>query len=243
LSNRVLVILLAVILLFTNGCATVVRTSSALPQRIQQNKTIAILPPGIEVYKFMVGDTRELIDEWTNETKRVVIDSLQTYFKQNTNFEIKLIQEDWLKQNAPDVWRDEKTLYQAVASSAYLHAFNFAEPFPTKRQVFDYTVGSEINQLARTCGADYLLFVYGFDHEATTGRKALLYWNVLIGAVTGVVEVPLNPSLLMVGLVDGKTGDVDYLKVTPPEKEYSFRNQKAMEKLAQWMIEDLLEKK
>ena len=229
--------LVLLIMSLTIGCASTLRTSPALTQRIKDVKTIAVLPPDIEVYKFTAGGLRELIDEWSDEAKKTVLESLEAELVRR-GFHLKIISQDQLNQKAPGLWRDEEALYQTVAASAYLHAFDFADPFPAKKINFDYTLGSEINELAKLCEADYLLFIYGYDHEATSGRKVLFYWNVILGAATGAINIPTNPSVLSFGFVDGKTGDLHYFKVTPPRKEYSFQDKETMEKLTEWMIED-----
>lgn len=201
------------------------------------------MPADIEVYQLSAGGIKELIDEWSETAKRLTRESLQKHFAERYGFNIKFIEEDWLKENHKELWQVNKGLYQAVALSALLHAYPGPNTFPSKVKNFDYTLGKEIQTLAQACGADALLFIHGIDHEATAGRVALFWWNVLMGVATGVTVLPTNPSFMAMGLVDSKSGDVEWFKVNSPDSEYSFRSPAHMDSLIEWMTRDFLRKK
>ncbi len=228
---------------FLSGCTSYVKKSTTFDSNISRTKVIAVMPADIEVYQFSAGGIRELMDEWSDQAKELVRQALEKHFASRYGFEIKFIDEKWLKENDKELWETNRGLYTAVAVSALLHAYPGPNTFPDKIKNFDYTLGEEIQALAKLCGADALLFIHGFDHEATAGRVALFWWNVLMGVATGVTILPTNPSFMAMGLADGTTGEVEWFKINPPETEYSFRNQNHMDSLIEWMTRDFLRKK
>ncbi|OGX23958.1 MAG: hypothetical protein A3D10_01695 [Omnitrophica WOR_2 bacterium RIFCSPHIGHO2_02_FULL_48_11] len=228
---------------FLSGCTSTLRKAPGYDQTINRVKTIAVMPPDVEVYKLTAGNVRELMDEWSTQSKRFIKKSLETHLAERFGFNIKFVEEDWLKTNHKELWNTHRALYNAVAISALLHSYPGENIFQTKVKNFDYTLGPDVAELASVCGADAFLFIYGFDHEATAGRVALWWWNLVVGAATGVTILPTNPSALMLGLVDGKTGDVIWFKTSQPQTEYSFRTEKHMDKLIEWLTRDLINKK
>lgn len=235
--------ILITIVFFISGCASYVKKSPTFDESIKKTKTIAVLPADIEVYQLTAGGVRELIDEWSSQSKALVRDALERFLGSRFGFEIKSIDEDWLKKNHKELWVANRSLYNAVSLSALLHAYPGPNTFPAKLKNFDYTLGHEVKKLSEVCHADALLFVHGIDHEATAGRVALFWWNLLMGAATGVTILPINPSFMTVGLVDADTGNLEWFKISPPDTEYSFRNKQHIDSLIEWMTRDFLRKK
>ena len=234
---------LVIFCIFLTGCATTVRKSASFDQSVPQIKTIAVMPPDVEVYKITAGGIREMIDEWTATSKVLIEDNLKEYLAQQYGFSMAFIKEETLKEHDEPLWIRTRGLYEAVAISAIKHAFSGIEKFHDKTKNFDYTLGPQIEDLVKFTKADALLFVYAYDHEATFGRKALWWWNLPLSLYTGINLLPGNPSLMVLGLVDGKTGDLIWFKISNPRSEYSFTNPKDMEKLVQWMTRDFMVQK
>lgn len=229
--------------LFLTGCASLVKKSPDFNSRIQRVKTIAVMPPDIEVYKITVGGVIELIDEWGETAKSHVEKKLKEYLSEKYSFQLKFIDEGWLKANHKDLWDSYRGLYEAVSSSALLHAYYGPHTFATKVKNFDYTLGKKINDLAQVCEADSLLFLYGIDYEATAGRQALWWWNLTLSAALGVDLLPRNPSLMNLGLVDGQSGDLIWFNISNPEMEYSFVKEDHIGILIRWLTKDLITQK
>jgi hypothetical protein len=248
-QNHIFIIAIMGSALFLSGCATTFRTSPTYESSIKEIKTIAIMPPDVEVYKLTAGGVRELIDEWSTAAKKYFEDALVKYLGQRHDFQVKFISEDWLKDNYGDLWRQNRALYNAISLSALRHAYadassaQMSEPFPTKMEKFDYSMGKEIQDLARAVDADALLFLYGYDHEATTGRDLLLAWNITMAVFTGVMIIPTNPSAMTMGLINAKTGDLEWFNRTPPDMEYSFRSQKHIGAITEWLTRNFVMKK
>ncbi len=225
------------------GCATTVRKSSQFNETFPRIKTVAVLPADIKVYKITVGGVTELIDEWSDRAKELIRNDLKNDLTNKNRLNVKFIDEDWLKQKDKETWMRNKGLFSAISLSALQHAYGTVNGFDTKIKNFDYSLGSEIGNLSKLCEADALLFVYGFDYEATSGRKALWWWGFSLGIATGIMYLPQEPSELIMALIDAHTGDVLMFKTTTPEANLSFVNPKDMDNLIQWFLKDFQIKK
>ncbi len=229
--------------LFLTGCATTIQKSSSFDESIPKIHTIAVLPVDVEVYRLTAGGVRELMDQWSDEAKKLIQDSLQKNFAKQYGFDMKFVEEDWLKTNHRDLWYQNRALYNTVAVSAMAHSYPGDNAFKTKIKNFDYTLGSDVGELAAYCSSDALLFIYGFDHEATAGRQVVAFWNLALSVAIGTPMLTPNPTLLVIGLVDAKTGDLLWFKTTPQSSEYNYRNPKEMDNLIKWFAKDFLTKK
>ena len=228
---------------FFSGCASTLRTAPSFDSTIKTVKTIAVMPPDVKVFKITAGGVTEQIDEWSDQSKKLIEAALKKHLGERYGFEIKFVSEDWLKTNHKDVWTANRALYEAVCLSALLHAYSDINTFPAKLKNFDYTLGEEVQELSSIVQTDALLFVYGFDYEATACRAALWWWNLSLAVLTGSSLLPTNPSMMIVGLVDGKAGDVVWFKTSNPSVEYSFRSEKHIDMLMEWLLKDLVKKK
>lgn len=198
------------------------------------------MPADIKVYRITMGGVREEMDEWSQTARVLISESLKQHLKTRYGFEIKFITEDWLKANHRDLWEDNRALFDAVSMNIFMHAYPGDNGFPSKMENFDYTLGTEISALAKVSEADALLFVQGFDYEATTGRNVMAVFNVLVGAAIGVIPIYHDPIMLSLGLVDGESGNVEWFKATPADNSNSFLNKKQVEALVEWLTRDFV---
>ncbi|MDP2653435.1 MAG: hypothetical protein Q8Q08_05320 [Candidatus Omnitrophota bacterium] len=236
--KKIILFLLVVSWGALSGCASTLRKSPQFDAAVAGVKTIAVMPADVKVYKLTAGGVQEQMDEWSDKAKADIQTNLKKHLGSRYGFEIKFIPEDGLKKDHKSLWTENRALYEAVAQSALMHAFSSdtnVNGFSHKAKNFDYTLGPEIQDLARVAGADAMVFIYGFDYESTAGRKVLAVWNVLL---TGYMMQ--TPSFMCLGLVDGKTGDVLWFKVTPGDAQYSFREPKHLDSLIEWLTRDFL---
>ena len=84
---------------------------------------------------------------------------------------------------------DTQALFEAVSASVLLHTYSRStwirkydsdQTFPEKLKNFDYSLGPEVQRLAKLANADALLFTSGVDHISTGGRKGLIFLEALI---------------------------------------------------------------
>ena len=92
-------IIVICLLAFLYGCVSTLRTAPDFDQVLSNFKTIAVMPPDIEVYKITAGGVRELIDQWSDETKKFTIEALEEHLGQRYGYKVNFISEEWLKSN------------------------------------------------------------------------------------------------------------------------------------------------
>ncbi|MCB9771327.1 MAG: hypothetical protein H6754_02085 [Candidatus Omnitrophica bacterium] len=231
-------VLLAVALFISSGCAsTNYRASPNYPTIAKQIKTIAVMPPDVKMFEISAGGISQEMDEWGEAAKKNIIEALKKNLADRYELNVKFIDEKWLKEKYKDAWRDNRSLYNAVSDSVYTHAFRGVGVFPYKVAAFEYTLGPEIDKLSSGLDADALLFIWGIDYELTGGRKAMEFFQAAIGGV-----YYFHPSVLTMGLVNAKTGDLDWIAISPTATEYNFRNQKHIESVVEWLTRSYLKK-
>ncbi len=223
-----------------SGCVSVTRQSPLLSEKMKSIKTIAILPVDVKVYKISAGGVQEEMDEWSVQATKFITDSLTKHVGSRSDIKIKFIDKDFLKNQPRETWKNNQALYEAIAQSALQHAYPGMETFQSKVTNFDYTLGTDLEQLAKVCDADAVLFISGFDTEVTAGRVATELWTQLLGAVAGVSIVYSHPTFLNIGVVDGKSGDVLWFKVNNPASEYSFKKKEHVDNLIELKTLNLL---
>lgn len=191
------------------------------------------MPLEVQMYQLQAGGTAELMDEWNDEVRADIKDSLQKYLGSAYDLDLTFIDEAQLKKNHRDLWRKYKVLYETVATSALIHSFDITA-FPSKKKNFDYTLGAGIENLAKPLGADALLFVYGSDYIQTTGRR--------IVAAVNLYMLEFGADTLTMGLIDGKTGDILWFKRSEPATEFNLRDHAQLEETIRWMTKDFQRK-
>ncbi len=200
------------------------------------------MPPEIEVNQVSAGGVTELMDELSDETKARVSSSLKKHLAKRYGYEIVFVDEANLKATKKKQWIRNRALYEAVAYSIFTHGMSNVAisnyPFPTKKENFDYTLGSEISALNEGINADLLLFINGYDYYQTAGQATISFINsLLLGAYTSF------PKLMTMSLVSAKSGDVIWFKHFPLEGNLNLRNEKKVDDIIEWFTRDLLQEK
>ncbi len=230
---------------FSSGCATNMRKAATYHTVIQQSKTIAVMPPNMRLHKIMAGGNMELIDEWSETANKLMGQAIKEKFSDEFNFQLKFIDENWLLEQDKELWREYKALYHAVAVSAIIHGIYPAQRFSSKKENFDYTLGKNIRELSDKLNSDLLLFSYGEEFYSTGGRIASsLFTTAAVAALTGgtVVVLPTSvPDNLYFSLVNGTTGQVEWIRALPPTTNKSFKKEKGVKKLVDIMTKNMLQ--
>lgn len=225
-------------IIFLSGCASSnFRASPNYPTIVKDIKTVAVMPPDVKMFEISAGGMTQQMDEWSEDAKKHITEALKKNLAERYELKVKFVDEKWLKENFKDAWRDNRALYNAVSDSVYSHGFPGIGAFPHKKEVFDYTLGPDIQKLSSSLDADALLFVWGIDYETTGGRAAVEFFQA---AIIGVYYY--HPSVLTMGLVNAKSGDLDWIAITPGGTEYNFRNEKHIEKVVECLTSSYLKK-
>ncbi len=110
-----------------------------------------------------------------------------------------------------DLTEDEiryEALHSAVGSTIITNQYS-GFPLATKVGAFDWSLGPEIRSIGERHNADYALFVFYRDYQASGGRVAL---GVLAALAIGAA-VPMGAEQGFASLVDLKTGDIAWFNM------------------------------
>jgi len=189
------------VLLYLAGCA---QTSVMKKQdyRISEDSvSVVLMPIDIQLSALTAGGINELRADWTATASQ--------HFSNALEREMAAHNDKLLPYETPDdsAIRDIHTqiikLHEVVGSTILLYAFLPATIPPTKRDVFDWSLGQEVVTLRESTGADYGLFVYMRDSYSTAGRKAMIVASALLGvSVQGGTQIGFST------LVDLRNGNI-----------------------------------
>jgi hypothetical protein len=184
--------------LFITGCAA--------PSNVQkidrldavgENPRIILMPPDIRYYLLTAGGAPEPNAEWTTAAQ----ENFQTAAIQYANS----IGADLTPVHKDNLSEEEiryEALHSAVGMSLLTHHFGYLK-LPGKAGRFDWSLGPDIDTLAKNHNADYALFVFYRDYQASGGRVAF----AVLAAAAGV-GVGVGSESGFASLVDLKTGDI-----------------------------------
>ena len=194
--------------LLLSGCAT---TSNV--QQIDQLESIGddprivLMPPDIRYYLLTASGIPEPNAEWTEAAKTNFSKALLDY-ADSIGADVKTISADNM---SPDEIQYE-TLFSAVGLTLLTHHFGYVK-LPSKAGNFDWSLGPGVSAIADNHEADYALFVYYRDYQASGGRVAF----AILAAAAGV-GVNTGSEHGFASLVDLKTGDIVWFNVVTAGK-------------------------
>jgi hypothetical protein len=212
--NKLALLVVAALSYFLSGCVTVnYRANPQFQVQGQHIRTVELLPPEVQVYQIDAGGVREEIEEWSNQARTNIIVAMQNELQNRTGMSLTIVDENSLEEEKA-LLEDTRALYNAVGLTILLHTYhpNTAYIFEEKLKNFDYSLGSEVQDLVEQ--GEALFLVNATDHVWTGGRQALQALGVILGVgasvATGVVIIPSlgGGTSLSAALVDSHTGDI-----------------------------------
>ena len=196
-----LLILAAVLLV--SGCATTASVQQINKlESVGESPRILLMPPDIRYYLLTTGGVSEPNAEWTEAAQSNFSVALEDYAK-SIGANIKPI-------DKADLSEDEiryETLHSAVGTTILQNHFGMYK-LPSKGETFDWTLGPEIKSIGENYEADYALFVYYRDYQASGGRIAF----AILAAAAGA-GVATGSEHGFASLVDLKSGDIVWFNV------------------------------
>jgi len=194
---RILSILAGLVLL--SGCATTATSVQQIDQleSIGENPRILLMPPDIRYYLITAGGVAEPHAEWTNAAKENFAVAIEDY-ADSIGTDLKVLDESNMSTREA---RYEE-LYSAVGLTILTNHFGMFS-LPGKNNEFDWSLGPEIRSIGVDHDADYALFVYYRDRQASGGRVAF----AILAAAAGVSS-DVGSESGFASLVDLKTGDI-----------------------------------
>jgi hypothetical protein len=183
-----------------------------------------VIPLNTDVYQITAGEIQEKMDEWSAQARRNVMEAVNEELAVIPMISLKPFEESSLSQDQKSNLEQTKALFDAVNYSIIVHTYGPPEQrFADKFQNFDYSLGSEVQELARD--TDTLLVVSCSDQIATSGRKAKQAASVILGALVGVQVNPLyGLTNICMALVDADTGEILWYNFHGSRGDHNLRD-------------------
>jgi hypothetical protein len=215
MAPRLVCICFLIVTACLTGLTPVAGGQEAVGREFTGVKTIAILPPRIDVYEFSVGGVMKKIDDWSVRAIENVNAAVSRELEVRPEIHGFLVKEDGLTDLLRAELEETDLLYNAVQASIMRHLFGLeADYFEEKKTHFDYSLGRETQKLM--AAVDAFLIIRGSDVVTTAARYALQTTAILAGAALGAVGgapfmyIPRSggTAWISVALVHAVTGDV-----------------------------------
>jgi len=124
-------------------------------------------------------------------------------------------------------------LHEAVGSS--IIAIDYMRlPIPTRRDRFDWTLGTGAQEIATAHNADYALFISASGSYASSGRVMVMIGMAALGAA-----VPLGGQQVFASLVDLRTGNVIWFNVATATPNQDMRTTEGAASLTASLLRDV----
>lgn len=189
------------ILAMVSACATqtLKQTEHLAAKRPDAGQRIVVLAPDVVLSEFTAGGLIVPNAEWTEKAQGLVKAEVQRVLaSSNANV---LYASDL---NVPGT--ESETEVQLVKLHEIVGATIMGSrlaPIPTKKDVFDWSLGPDSKALQEEYGADYGLFLFVRDSYSTAGRVAL---NVFMAILGGPIQGGQQAGYA--SLVDLTTGEI-----------------------------------
>jgi len=190
-----------VVLVFASACATqtLKQTDQLVAKRPDAGQRIVVLSPDVVLSEFTAGGLMVPNAEWTEKAQGLIKNEVQRVLAgSNANV---LYASDL---NEPGTETETEIqlvkLHEIVGATI---AGSRLAPIPTKKNVFDWSLGPDTSALRDEYGADYGLFLFVRDSYSTAGRVALNVFMAILGApIQGGIQAGYA------SLVDLSTGEI-----------------------------------
>jgi len=191
-------------LILATGCAT---TGSNVQQidrleSVRENPKIVLMPPDIRYYLLTAGGVAEPHAEWTAAAEENFAVAIDEYAK-SIGTDLKILDES----NMSTLENRYEELHSAVGMTVIANHFGMFK-LPAKNQQFDWSLGPQISEIGLQHDADYALFVYYRDYQASGGRVAFAILAAAAGAASSI-----GSESGFASLVDLRTGDIVWFNV------------------------------
>jgi len=197
---------MAILMLALTGCAAPRQQTSVGYVPPAGNHKVIVMRPDVAVDVLTVGGLLERREDWTITARDNVLAALQTQQAKRGGgqTQIALTRESAGGEDATVVELNQ--LHQVVGQSVLMHKFMPMSTLPTKKDVFDWTLGELAVKYGAQSGYDYAFFLYARDSFSSSGRAALQAVGAL-GCIVGVCVIPPGGTQqAFASLVELKTG-------------------------------------
>lgn len=190
----------ALVFVLTSGCVSSQNTQQVdYLESIAENPRIVMMPPDIRYYLLTAGGVPEPHAEWTLDAQANFSNAARE-FSTSIGTDMRILDPD----DTSDLEVEYEQLHSVVGLTILDHHFGATKlPGKGSGQLFDWSLGPGIQELGDKHNADYALFVYYRDYQASGGRVAF----AILAAAAGSV-LPTGSEHGFASLVDLRTGNV-----------------------------------
>ena len=173
-------------------------------ESVSGSPRVILMPPDIRYYLLTAGGVAEPHAEWTEAAQANFTAAVGSYAA-SIGTDLQIVDPD----NLGATHIEYEKLHSVVGMTVLHHQFGmFTLPSKGNGQVFDWSLGPGVRALGEEHDADYALFVFYRDYQASSGRVAL----VLLAAAAGV-GTNTGSEGGFASLVDLRTGDIVWFNV------------------------------
>jgi hypothetical protein len=188
------------------GCATGAATKVRQIDRLEsvgEHPRILIMEPDIKYYLLTVSGVPEPHAEWTAAARRNFASAVKAYADERGT-EVIMITDS----NEPGSAEIEYSKLHAAVGLTIQSNYYSQVSLPSKEGEFDLGLGPGVAEIGEKYNADYALFSYYRDYQASGGRVAF----AVLAAVAGV-GLSMGQEQGFASLVDLKTGDIVWFNI------------------------------
>lgn len=221
----------AILLVALSGCvATQSQTTTKSKSSAPANAVVLLMKPDVQIGSLKASGVIEPRADWTDAGKRNLSQALDRALSARGK-QLKLVTDDVVLTE-----REQQLvhLHQAVGQTI-LTFRQGAIKLPTKKDVFDWSLGPGAQDIGTRFGADYALFVYAQGAYADAGRVATM---VVFAALFGAA-IPLGGQVVFASLVDLHNGDIVWFGVAQTGESNEIRNNDGAASVVKSLTKDL----
>ena len=205
-------------------------------RRLPELKRIAVAPALIQVFSLHAGGLKELRPDMEGPTRDQALDSAACELSKR-HVDTIIIRQPTSAPSILTTATRPHALVNAVHDAILIHHYQFGS-----ERTFDYSVGDTTQSMLEGQQVDAVLWVYLIGVVPTKGREALKATAIAVGVLTGVhVHVSTNDNVIMLMLVDARTGDVLWFNQAKASKD--VRQHHAIEHLVESASKYLLKQR
>lgn len=195
------------ILMLASGCSNTKHYAGADFRPPSGNFSMVVMRPRVEVGVLTAGGVVEPREDWSEQASRNLMAALESN-QQMRGGRVTHAASDEDAGGEPGQAARLNRLHQAVGGTIRLHKYTPGLELPTKKNVFDWTLGTLAVNYGVVSKNDYALFLYASDNFSSGGRVALQAAS-MIGCVVGVCVMPAGGQQVgFASLVDLGTGRI-----------------------------------
>ncbi len=166
---------------------------------------VLLMPLDIELYEITAGGLAEPKAEWTNRARGHVTEALRAALGER--------KADLVSYEAPsdDASKEDShlqlvKLHGEVGQTILTYKYGPGEGLPTKKDKFDWTLGTGVRALAGEYATDSALFIFLRDSTSSAGRMALIAIGALFNPLRALFSG--GRQIGFASLVDLDSGDI-----------------------------------